>query len=115
MASHSQRVGLLGNVVRDLGMPPEPNGEPMDDPADGQGRGDASQARARSPRRRRPPVTEKGRGRNLKIPDTVYRRLDLEARRRGIDRSRLVTQILDRDLPADIRIGGGDEKVPASE
>jgi hypothetical protein len=111
----SQRVGLLGNVVRDLGMPPDHNGESTDDPADGQGRGDANQARARTPRRRRPPVTEKGKGRNLKIPDTVYRRLDLEARRRGIDRSRLVTQILDRDLPTDIRIIVGEEKVPAPE
>ena len=110
----SQR-GLLGNVVRDLGMPPEPNGEPMDDPADGPGRGDANQARARSPRRRRAPVTEKGKGRNLKIPDTVYYRLDLEARRRGIDRSKLVTQILDRDLPTNIRIIVGDEKTPAAE
>jgi hypothetical protein len=109
--------GLLGNVVRSVGMPPEHDGERdlMDDQADGQGRGDASQARARSPRRRRPPVTEKGKGRNLKIPDTVFRRLDLEARRRGIDMSRLVTQILDRDLPADIRIVVGDEKVPAPE
>jgi hypothetical protein len=107
--------GLLGNVVRSVGMPPEHDGELMDDPADGQGRGDAGQAKARSPRRRRPPVTEKGKGRNLKIPDGVFRRLDLEARRRGIDMSRLVTQILDRDLPADIRIVVGDEKVPASE
>jgi hypothetical protein len=103
--------GLLGNVVRDVGMPHERN----DDEADGQSRGDANETKARSPRRRRPPVTEKGKGRNLKIPDTVYRRLDLEARRRGIDRSRLVTQILDRDLPADIRIVVGDEKAPAPE
>ena len=70
--------GLLGNVVRDLGMPPERR-RPADDPADGQSRGDASPAKARDPRRRRPPITEKGKGRNLKIPDSVFRRLTLEA------------------------------------
>jgi hypothetical protein len=110
----SQR-GLLGNVVRDLGMPLERNGEPTDDQADGQSRGDANPAKARSPRRRRPPVTEKGKGRNLKIPDGVYRRLDLEARRRGIDMSRLVTQILDRDLPTDIEIVVRDKRAPVPE
>ena len=107
--------GLLGNVVRDVGMPLERNGDLADDQADGQSRGDTSQAKARSPRRRRPPVTEKGKGRNLKIPDTVYRRLDLEARRRGMDRSKLVTQILDRDLPTDIEIVVRDKKATAPE
>ena len=107
--------GLLGNVVRDLGMPPEHNGEPMDDPADGQGRGDASESKARSPRRRRPPITEKGKGRNLKIPDSVFLRLTLEAQRTGTDNSKLVTKILDRTLPTDIRIVVGDEKTPAAE
>ena len=99
--------GLLGNVVRDLGMPHD-NGDLTDDQADGQSRGEANQAKARSPRRRRPPVTEKGKGRNLKIPDGVFHRLDLEATRRGMDRSKLVTDILDRNLPTDIRIVVGD-------
>jgi hypothetical protein len=107
--------GLLGNVVRDLGMPPERGDELADDQADGQGRGDANQAKSRAPRRRRPLVIEKGKGRNLKIPDTVYRRLDLEARRRGTDMSKLVTQILDRDLPADIEIVVRDKKAPDQE
>jgi hypothetical protein len=107
--------GLLGNVVRDLGMPPERGDEPADDPADGQGRGDGNPAKSRSPRRRRPLVTEKGKGRNLKIPDTVYRRLTLEAQRQQTDNSKLVTKILDRELPTDIRIVVGDEKAPASE
>ena len=107
--------GLLGNVVRDLGMPPERNGEPTDDQADGQGRGDAGQARPRAPRRRRPPVTEKGKGRNLKIPDSVFRRLTLEAQRLQTDNSKLVTKILDRELPTDIRIVVGDDKIPAPE
>jgi hypothetical protein len=39
-------------------------------------------------RRRRPPITDKGRGRNLKIPDSVFRRLELEALRRGVNLSR---------------------------
>ena len=110
----SQR-GLLGNVVRDLGMPPERGDEPADDLADGQGRGDGNPAKSRAPRRRRPLVTEKGKGRNLKIPDGVFRRLDLEARRRGTDMSKLVTQILDRDLPADIEIVVRDKKTSDQE
>jgi hypothetical protein len=109
----SQR-GLLGNVVRDVGTPRD--GELVDDEADGQGRGDASlAAKARAPRQRRTPVTEKGKGRNLKIPDGVFRRLTLEAQRRGTDNSKLVTKILDRELPTDIRIVVGDEKPPAAE
>lgn len=107
--------GLLGNVVRDVGMPREGNGELADDQADGQGRGDANEAKARSPRRRRPPITEKGKGRNLKIPDSVFLRLTLEAQRTGTDNSKLVTKILDRTLPTDIRIVVGDEKAPAAE
>ena len=108
----SQR-GLLGNVVRDVGTPRE--GELVDDQADGQGRGDASPAKARAPRQRRTPVTEKGKGRNLKIPDGVFRRLTLEAQRRGTDASKLVTKILDRELPTNIRIVVDDEKPPAAE
>jgi hypothetical protein len=102
-------------VVRDVGTPRD--GDPLiDDQADGQGRGDAVPAvKARAPRQRRTPVTEKGKGRNLKIPDGVYRRLTLEARRRGTDASKLVTKILDRELPANIRIVVDDEKPPAAE
>ena len=107
--------GLLGNVVRDVGMPRESNGDLADDQADGQSRGDASEAKARSPRRRRAPITEKGKGRNLKIPDSVFHRLILEAIRRETDNSKLVTQILDQQLPKDIRIVRGDEKAPGSE
>ena len=61
------------------------------------------------------PITEKGKGRNLKIPDSVFRRLTLEAQRRETDNSKLVTKILDQALPADIRIVVGDEKAPAPE
>jgi hypothetical protein len=96
-------------------MPREHNGEPMDDLADGQSRADADQARARSSRRRRPPITEKGKGRNLKIPDSVFERLTLEAIRQKTDNSKLVTKILDQQLPKDIKIVRGDEKAPAAE
>jgi hypothetical protein len=102
--------GLLGNVVRDLGMPPERGDELADDQADGQGRGDANQAKSRASRKRRPAITEKGKGRNLKIPDGVFRRLTLEAARRGTDNSKLVTKILDQELPVDIRIVVGRDE-----
>jgi hypothetical protein len=59
-------------------------------------------------RRRRPPVTDKGRGRNLKIPDSVFRRLELESLRRGISHSKYVTDLLDRELPRDIKVVIGD-------
>jgi hypothetical protein len=108
----SQR-GLLGNVVRDVGTPRD--GELVDDQADGQGRGDTIPAKARAPRQRRTPVTEKGKGRNLKIPDGVFRRLTLEAQRRGTDNSKLVTKILDRELPTNIRIVVEDDKPPVAD
>lgn len=107
----SQR-GLLGNVVRDVGTPRD--GELVDDQADGQRRGDNGPAKPRR-RPRRPPVTEKGKGRNLKIPDGVYRRLTLEAQRQQTDASKLVTKILDRELPANIRIVVDDDKAPMAE
>ena len=96
-------------------MPPDQDGDQGDDQGDGQGRGDAGQGRGRARRARRAPITEKGKGRNLKIPDSVFRRLTLEAQRRETDNSKLVTKILDQALPADIRIVVGDEKAPASE
>jgi hypothetical protein len=101
----SSRIGMLGNVVRDM-MPPDRNGD-----LDGESRGDAPPKRARRPRRG--PVLEKGRGRNLKIPDSVFRRLELEAFRIRTENSKLVTKILDRELPADIRVVVGDEKAPS--
>jgi hypothetical protein len=73
----SQR-GLLGNVVRDVGTPR--NGEP-DDQAEAQGRGEGASGRARAPRKRRPPITEKGKGRNIKIPDGLYDQYCVYARK----------------------------------
>jgi hypothetical protein len=104
--------GLLGNVVRDVGMPR--NGELLDDQVDGESRGDAP-GRSRTPRKRRPPITEKGKGRNLKIPDSVFRRLELEALRLQTDNSKLVTKILDRELPKNIKVVIGDEEPVATE
>ena len=77
--------------------------------------GRAEGTRARACRARRAPITEKGKGRNLKISDSVFRRLTLEAQRRETDTSKLVTKILDHALPADIRIVVGDEKAPIPE
>jgi hypothetical protein len=60
--------------------------------------------------RRHPPITDNGRGRNLKIPDTVFRRLELECFRRQVSNSKYVTDLLDRELPRDIKVVVGDEK-----
>jgi len=94
---------MLGNVVRDM-TPPDRNGDQADE-----SRGDSLNSKGRSQRRpRRPLITEKGKGRNLKIPDTVFRRLELEAIRLRVDNSKLVTRILDRELPRDIKVVVGD-------
>ncbi len=82
--------GLLDNVVKTHTR------RDGDDQGDDQGNGDGQTTRRR---RRRAPITEKGRGRNLKIPDSVFRRLELEAIERGEDKSKIVTTILDRHLP----------------
>lgn len=95
--------------MRDVGTPR--NGELADDQADA-GRGDDAPAKAR--RRRKGPVLEKGKGRNLKIPDSVFRRLELEALRRGWDKSKLATHLLNQLLPPDIKIVVGEEKAGAA-
>ena len=93
--------GLLGNLVGD--------GEAQRNGDDGnESRGGAREAIPR--RRRRRPVVEKGKGRNLKIPDSVFRRLELEALRRGWDKSKLATHILNGELPPDIKIVVGKER-----
>lgn len=77
--------------------PAERNGELLaDDLVDGESRGDTSPQRKR---RRRPAITEKGKPRNVKIPQTVWRRLELDSINRGLDKSKRVTQILDAALP----------------
>ncbi len=79
MATRSQ-TGLLGNVVRNVGVPR--NGELDDDQVDVHTNGDA-QAAEKKPRRRFVP-TEPGRGRNLKVPDRLYDQMCLYARKTKI-------------------------------
>jgi hypothetical protein len=78
---------VLGNVVRDVGTPREQNGDLIDDQTDGQSRGGETPARNR--RRRATAVSdEKGRGRNLKIPDSLYDQLVIHARRTKVKEKR---------------------------
>ena len=62
------------------------NGELADDQVEGGQGGDAP---TKVRRKRKGPVLEKGKGRNLKIPDSVFERLELEAIRRRWDKSKL--------------------------
>jgi hypothetical protein len=75
--------------------PAERNGELVDDLVDGEKGGDTPQRK----RRRRPPITEKGKARNVKVPNSVWRRLELDSMNRGLDKSKRLTQILDAALP----------------
>ena len=63
----------------------------------------------------RAPSADRVGGPQPEYPDSVFRRLTLEAQRRETDNSKLVTKILDQALPADIRIVVGDEKAPSPE
>jgi hypothetical protein len=91
----SQR-GIVGPIVRNH-APAQGNGELLaDDLTDGEGKGDASPQRKR---RRRPPITEKGKARNVKVPHSVWRRLELDSMNRGLDKSKRLVQILDAALP----------------
>jgi hypothetical protein len=85
---------------------PETNGEtssePLEDPAegDGQGRGESNGSAKKTPRRRpRPTAGEKGKGRKLTLPDSVFDRLVLTAIKRGSTASAIAAEILDRNLP----------------
>jgi hypothetical protein len=142
----NQRRALLGDVFRKAAMPrerngdlageqqadppPEPNGELSGDLADDlAGRGNTGTVKPRATRQRRQSVPvddgEKAKGRNLKIPDSVFRRLELEALRRGTDNSKLATRLLHSALPKDIEMSfvvggkkattGDDEKTPAAD
>jgi len=87
--------------------PPEHNGDLGDE-----SRGDTLPMK-RPRRPRRAAILEKGKGRNLKIPDSIFRRLELEAIRTRTDNSKLVSKILDRELPRDIRVVVGDDTAAA--
>jgi hypothetical protein len=86
--------------------PPETNGdaaELLEDAADGdgQGRGEANGSARRSPRRRPKAAAagDKGKGRKLTLPDSVFDRLVLTAIKKGSTASAVAAEILDRNLP----------------
>jgi hypothetical protein len=81
---------------------PETNGEPLEDPSegDGQGRGEPiSPKKTARPRKTKPAAGEKAKGRKLTLPDSVFDRLVLHAIRRGSTVSAIAAEILDRQLP----------------
>lgn len=77
----ASQKGLLGNIVRNVGVPR--NGELADDQVDGHSNGDG-QSGGTKPRRARFQPTEPGRGRNLKVPDSLYDQMCLYARKTKI-------------------------------
>jgi hypothetical protein len=84
-------------------IPFETTAEPDDagEPAETQGRGDAStEAKTTTKsRRKRPVVASKTTARKLILPDDVHDRLWLLARQRRQSVSAVATEILDRNLP----------------
>jgi len=105
MANRGMPAALIRPTV--MPTPPESDGETApesaDDPGDdeGQGRGD-SNGSARRTTRRRPrasAVGEKGKGRKLTLPDSVFDRLVLTAIKKGSTASAVAAEILDRNLP----------------
>lgn len=69
--------GLLGNVVREVATPRE---TPLDDDqAASESRGDGPPGKR--PRASRAPSGERGRGRNIKMPDSLFDELAIYARR----------------------------------
>jgi hypothetical protein len=98
---------LIPRIVESVtaSMPPEGNGDPVDDPADvemnGQGRGETTApAKPRSPKRRKSlAASDKVAGRKFQIPDGVFERLQLHAIRRRMNPSTIVAELLNRELP----------------
>ena len=68
----------------------ERNGELGDDQADGESRGGKPGSKGKAGRLKAPPPVKEGRGRKLTISDSVYERLEIDARsaRRQCPRSR---------------------------
>ena len=95
----SQARGLLGKPVHDIAAQRDANGEVTDE-----GRGDPAPPRPRNARKKSDTAAkEKHKGRNLKIPDDVFRILKLEALRKGKTYSVLATQYIRNGLPKDIK------------
>lgn len=101
--------GMPAALIRPTAMPtpPETNDQAGTDPIedsgdeDGQGRGESNGSSRRSPRRkpRASAVGEKGKGRKLTLPDSVFDRLVLTAIKKGSTASAVAAEILDRNLP----------------
>jgi hypothetical protein len=72
--------GLVGPIVRNH-APAERNAELVDDLVDEQNRGGELPTRGKQRRPRAKLPTEKGKGRNIKIPDSLFDQLCLYARR----------------------------------
>jgi hypothetical protein len=109
--------GMPAALIRPTAMPTphETNGETstelLEDPVDGdgQGRGEANGSARRSSKRR-PKASaagDKGKGRKLTLPDSVFDRLVLTAIKRGSTASAVAAEILDRNLPR-LRIAADD-------
>jgi hypothetical protein len=109
--------GMPAALIRPTAMPtpPESNGDAgvdlLEDPADGdgQGRGEANGSARKSPKRRPRAAAagDKGKGRKLTLPDSVFDRLVLTAIKRGSTASAVAAEILDRNLPR-LRIAADD-------
>lgn len=103
--------GMPAVLIRPTAMPtlPETNeeitAESSDDVGDdeGQGRGESNGSARRTTRRRsRASVSaanEKGKGRKLTLPDSVFDRLVLTAIKKGTTASAVAAEVLDRNLP----------------
>lgn len=101
--------GMPAALIRPTAMPtlPEVNeeiaAESSDDVGDdeGQGRGESNGSARRTTRRRSraSAANEKGKGRKLTLPDSVFDRLVLTAIKKGTTASAVAAEVLDRNLP----------------
>ncbi len=76
----------------------ERNGELGDDQVDAESRGGKPGSKGKSGRLKAPPPVKAGRGRKLTISDSVYERLEIDARRRKTTMSALANDLLDKNL-----------------
>jgi hypothetical protein len=95
----ARTTGMPDNLIRST-MPPEQNGDQVDDQADaelnGEGRGGLPARKPRG-RSRRVATGEKVRGRKLQLPDSVFERLSLHAIKRKSNPRPQPAQAPDRD------------------
>jgi len=86
------------DLVRGLMTRPDASEALLDDPAEGETNGQSRGGKRKSPRRGRPPK-EKRKGRNLKLSESVFERLQLEAIKKKWSVSDVAQFILDGALP----------------